>query len=98
MPLKCMFMGVGLLSHERTLKSIILCFKTGVIPCKFSSKQQSAYHTALFRLFKAESWPIRVIPSAGQGMVTLLLATLSKRASPGSAKEGASVKTGQKTN
>lgn len=48
----------------------------------------------MFRLFKAESWRTRVLPSAGQGMVTLLLATLAKRASPGSAKDGASVNTG----
>lgn len=60
-----------------------------------SSKHQSSYRTVLLRQFKAESSLTHVIPSAGQGMVTLLLATLSKRASPGSANDGASVGAGK---
>lgn len=38
---------------------------------------------------------IHFIPLAGQGMITLLFATFSMMASPGSAKDGASVRTGK---
>lgn len=46
--------------------------------------------------FEAESWLTHVVPSAGQAMMTLVFATFSKRASPGSAKVGASVSTVKK--
>lgn len=58
-----------------------------------SSKCQAFYHPSLFSLSKADSSMNHFVPSAGQGMTTLSFATFSMMASPGSAKDGASVKT-----
>lgn len=46
--------------------------------------------TTLFGLFMATSSRNEFIPSAGQGIMTLLFATFSMMASPGSVKVGAS--------
>lgn len=58
-----------------------------------SSKPQTFNSPILFSSSKADTSVNHIIPSAGQGMMTLLFATFSMMVSPGSAKDGASVRT-----
>lgn len=51
------------------------------------------FYNSLSSLFRTDSFGNHFVPSAGHGITTLLFATLSMMASPGSAKDGASVRT-----